>query len=479
MKKVGIGGTPRTVSTRHRRVLLTLASDTGSQAVTLALLIGILAVTRSPVELIAETSLALVLVRFLIERFSRPRLVLTVRPIRKYLHQVFDTEIKFAVSVPALTFLLAWPLPHETVGVFLVANFVAQFAFLSLARSILLHLTEAGKPNDSEAARNRVIVVGTGEKGKAIADMILHSPELETAIYGFFDYHRTGLWRYRDLPLIGHPDRLERFAAENQLDAVVLAVEPEDMPHTAGLFAVAEKMGVTVSLIPDIYRPSIARAVPASLNGTPTVAYRAVPENRMALAAKNLMDKIGAVVGLMIAAPIMIAAAIAIKVESRGPVFFKQRRSGINGRPFPLFKFRTMCDGAEHKRDQLSDLNEMSGPVFKIRNDPRVTRVGRFLRKYSIDEIPQFFNVLRGEMSLVGPRPPLPSEVAKFEPWQRRKLSVRPGLTCIWQVNGRNQIDFEDWMKLDLEYIDNWSLWLDTKILARTFPTVIKGNGAA
>jgi lipopolysaccharide/colanic/teichoic acid biosynthesis glycosyltransferase len=173
----------------------------------------------------------------------------------------------------------------------------------------------------------------------------------------------------------------------------------------------------------------------------------------------------------------MIAAAIAIKIDSRGPVFFKQTRSGINGKTFKLWKFRTMENDAEKKKAELLEKNEMSGPVFKISDDPRVTKVGRFLRKYSIDEFPQFLNVLRGDMSLVGPRPALPSEVAGFEPWQHRKLSVKPGLTCLWQADGRNSIDFEDWMKMDLKYIDNWSLWEDTKIIARTIPTVLKGSG--
>mgnify|MGYP000896892858 CR=1 FL=1 len=240
-----------------------------------------------------------------------------------------------------------------------------------------------------------------------------------------------------------------------------------------------DALPISVSLMPDLYHTNIARAVPSSLNGTPTVAYRRVPENLVALGFKHLVDKTGAVIGILLAAPIMITAAIAIKLESRGPVFFKQTRSGANGRPFPLYKFRTMTADAERHKESLRDLNEMSGPVFKIKQDPRVTRVGRVLRKYSIDEIPQFFNILRGEMSLVGPRPPLPSEVANYEPWQRRKLAVKPGLTCIWQVSGRNQIDFEDWMRLDLEYIDNWSLWLDARILAKTVPTVLKGEGAS
>jgi lipopolysaccharide/colanic/teichoic acid biosynthesis glycosyltransferase len=173
----------------------------------------------------------------------------------------------------------------------------------------------------------------------------------------------------------------------------------------------------------------------------------------------------------------MLATSLLIKLESKGPVLFKQVRAGENGKNFHLYKFRTMCIDAEDKKAALSTRNEMSGPVFKIREDPRVTTIGRLLRKFSIDELPQFVNVLKGEMSLVGPRPPLPSEVSGYQPWQHRKLSVKPGVTCLWQINGRNQVDFDEWMRLDLEYIDNWSLALDTKILLKTLPAVLKGTG--
>jgi exopolysaccharide biosynthesis polyprenyl glycosylphosphotransferase len=171
--------------------------------------------------------------------------------------------------------------------------------------------------------------------------------------------------------------------------------------------------------------------------------------------------------------------AVVLKLTSKGPVFFRQERVGMNGRRFTFFKFRSMVVDADRRKDELKHLNEMDGPVFKIKNDPRVTRVGRFLRKFSLDELPQMWNVLKGDMSLVGPRPPVPSEVEKYEFWARRRLSIRPGLTCLWQISGRNSINFQQWMELDLQYIDNWTLGLDFKILLKTVPAVLGGRGAS
>jgi exopolysaccharide biosynthesis polyprenyl glycosylphosphotransferase len=195
-------------------------------------------------------------------------------------------------------------------------------------------------------------------------------------------------------------------------------------------------------------------------------------------AGKRALDLVGASVALMLSAPVLLVAALLIKLESRGPVIYCSKRVGRGGRPFTFFKLRSMVNDADQMRHRLSHLNECDGPVFKISRDPRVTRIGRILRRTSIDEIPQFVNVLRGEMSLVGPRPPIPEEVAKYEPWQMRRLDVQPGITCLWQISGRSRIGFQEWMRLDLEYIRNRSLVLDLKILMRTVPAVLSREGA-
>ncbi|MEI6083518.1 MAG: sugar transferase [Verrucomicrobiota bacterium] len=240
-----------------------------------------------------------------------------------------------------------------------------------------------------------------------------------------------------------------------------------------------ETEGVEAWLIADFVKTSIARATIDEFAGKPVLMFRSAPDISWQLVGKRLLDILGSVVGLLILGPlVMLPAALAIRFSSPGPVLFRQKRSGLHGRQFTMYKFRSMVDDAEMLRVELEVFNEASGPVFKMRQDPRVTPLGRFIRHTSIDELPQLWNVFNGDMSLVGPRPPIPSEVLKYDPWHRRRLSMKPGLTCLWQVRGRSSIGFEQWMKLDLEYIDHWSLWLDVKILLRTLPVVFGGFGA-
>jgi exopolysaccharide biosynthesis polyprenyl glycosylphosphotransferase len=196
-------------------------------------------------------------------------------------------------------------------------------------------------------------------------------------------------------------------------------------------------------------------------------------------ACKRLFDIIASFSALVLLSPLLLIVAASIRLTSRGPIFFRQPRVGRHGRPFRMLKFRSMVVNAEELKASLMAQNEQAGPVFKMRRDPRITRVGRFIRKFSIDELPQLLNILRGEMSIVGPRPPVPSEVARYEAWQRRRLSVRPGLTCVWQVSGRNEISFEEWMYLDMQYIDHWSLAQDFQLILKTVPVVLTGRGAS
>jgi exopolysaccharide biosynthesis polyprenyl glycosylphosphotransferase len=244
--------------------------------------------------------------------------------------------------------------------------------------------------------------------------------------------------------------------------------------------AACETEGVEAWVAADFVRASIARPTYDALGGLPMLVFRVTPDLSWALLLKNAMDRIGALVGLLGLMPLLLAIAVGIKLTSPGPVLFKQRRAGRHGRPFTMYKFRSMRTGAEMEQEELKAFNQMTGPVFKVENDPRITRFGRWLRKTSLDEFPQLFNVLLGQMSLVGPRPLPLYEVDNFElTAHRRRLSMKPGLTCLWQISGRNNVrDFKDWVKLDVQYIDNWSLGLDLSILLRTVPVVLFGIGA-
>ena len=261
---------------------------------------------------------------------------------------------------------------------------------------------------------------------------------------------------------------------------VILSAKHTYFEQVEYVIRACELEGVEVWLIADFFATQISRTSFDELLDRPLLVFRTTPEASWQSVIKHVMDLVGAFILLIVLSPLFLLIAIAIKLTSPGPVFFQQQRSGQNGAPFTLYKFRTMITNAEQLKHELAALNEMSGPVFKVTNDPRITRIGKWLRRYSLDELPQLFNVLRGEMSLVGPRPLPVDEVRRFSDLaHRRRLSVKPGITCLWQISGRNQIkDFKDWVRLDLEYIDNWSLWLDLSILLRTIPAVFAATGA-
>ena len=274
--------------------------------------------------------------------------------------------------------------------------------------------------------------------------------------------------------------QLVQMLHEHSINGVIISARHTYFEQVETAIKTCELEGIEAWLVADFFGTQISRARFDELLGFPLLVFRTTPETSWQGVAKQLMDFIGALFLLIALSWLFVILAILIKLTSPGPVFFRQQRSGLNGAPFTLYKFRTMVTNAEQFKHELAAMNEMSGPVFKVTNDPRVTPIGKWLRRYSLDELPQLYNVLRTEMSLVGPRPLPVDEVKRFENLaHRRRLSVKPGLTCLWQISGRNQIsDFRDWVRLDLEYIDNWSLWLDLKILIRTIPAVLIGTGA-
>jgi len=275
-------------------------------------------------------------------------------------------------------------------------------------------------------------------------------------------------------------ERLITMLHEHSVNGVILSAKHSYFEQVETVIRACEIEGVETWLVAEFFKTQISRTSLDDFYGRPVLVFRTTPEISWQSVLKQLLDRIGAVLLLVLLSPVFLVLGILIKMGTPGPVLFRQKRSGLNGQPFTIFKFRTMVTNAEQFQHELAAMNEMTGPVFKVSNDPRVTSIGRFLRRSSLDELPQLLNVLRGEMSLVGPRPLPVAEVKRFNDLaHRRRLSVKPGITCLWQVSGRNNVsDFRDWVRLDLEYIDNWSLWLDLKILWRTVPVVLSGVGA-
>jgi exopolysaccharide biosynthesis polyprenyl glycosylphosphotransferase len=267
---------------------------------------------------------------------------------------------------------------------------------------------------------------------------------------------------------------------EHSINGVILSAKHTYFGQVEQVIQLCELEGVEVWLVADFFKTQISRTSLDDLFGRPVLVFRSTPDLSWEAFFKQLIDYVGAGLALLVLGIPLLLTALLIKLTSKGPVLFRQQRSGLNGRPFTMYKFRSMVTNAEQLKQELSVLNEMSGPVFKVTNDPRVTKTGRWLRKMSIDEFPQLINILKGEMSLVGPRPLPVDEVKRFDELaHRRRLSVKPGLTCLWQISGRNNVkDFKEWVRLDLEYIDNWSIWLDLKILWLTIPVVLFQKGA-
>lgn len=325
----------------------------------------------------------------------------------------------------------------------------------------------------------RVLIVGTGRRAARFMSRIESHPEWGFKISGVInDEPVRNISKVRNVEVVGFLNDLPDILHARAIDEVIFIVPRSRLGHIQEAIYACETAGVRATVAVDLFEAKIAKAHYTDIDGVPLLTFETTFAQEWQLFLKRAIDIIASIFGIIILSPILLLVGLLIKATSRGPVFFAQKRTGLNGRKFILYKFRTMHEGAHKKLSEVEELNEMAGPIFKIKNDPRVTPLGKVLRKFSIDEFPQLFNVLAGTMSLVGVRPPLPIEVTQYKPWQRRRLSMRPGLTCLWQISGRNRIDFDEWMKLDLEYLDNWSLWLDFKILMKTIPVVLFGIGA-
>lgn len=336
---------------------------------------------------------------------------------------------------------------------------------------LMLRLTKKNLKN--------AILIGDSAHINKLNDILKNNLHLGIDVVGFMTLDGNNSVKDETLKYLGETPALRRQAHRYPVDLVIVGFPEERRPRIEEILVTCEEEGIEAWVAADVFHLMIAKTTIDELEGTPFLVFRTTPSMSYQLLLKRLMDIVISIILLIVLLPIFLIIIIVIRLDSPGPAVFKQRRVGLRGRRFIMLKFRTMVTDAEQRRDELKRLNIMKGPVFKVKNDPRVTPVGRFLRKSSLDEFPQLWNVLRGNMSLVGPRPPVPTEVSHYKGWQRRRLSMKPGLTCLWQISGRSEItDFDEWARLDLQYIDNWSLWIDIMILFKTIPVVLFGKGA-
>lgn len=396
---------------------------------------------------------------------------------RSWMDQVYritNSTTKVTVLMLAITFVFR---PRYYSRVMLIEVGLLTILLLALVRAVeaglMAYLRRKG------VGIKRAVIVGAGEVGRTVMRTIVARPDLGYRVIGFVDDNPekgyTDIGRFKAL---GPLENLPRVLAEEKPDEVIITLPWMYHRKIMALVRECERHNVRARIVPDIFQMSLTQVNLEDLGGVPLIGVREVSISKGALLVKRIVDVTIAALGLVLAAPLMALIALAIRLDSPGPIIFRQTRVGLRGRLFEMYKFRSMHVGAEEQQDMLADLNEADGPIFKIRDDPRLTRVGRIIRRLSLDELPQLVNVLRGEMSLVGPRPPIPSEVEKYQEWHKKRLEAPPGMTGLWQVSGRSRLPFDEMVLLDIYYIENWSLWLDFKILMRTIPKVLLGEGA-
>ncbi|MDY6862348.1 MAG: sugar transferase [Thermodesulfobacteriota bacterium] len=400
--------------------------------------------------------------------------------------RIFRNMVK-AVSTATLIMILCMYIFKMTdvsrimIGIFYFLDIILLAFGKGIVYKILTHYRKKGFN-----FRN-ILIIGSKGRAKDVIDILGDHLGKGYKILGCLEVNKDYIGKEvkKGIKVIGTIDNLERLLWEEVLDELIFAMPMRKIEGSDEYIAMAEEIGISVRIIPDwqihklMYRPGIATMQFEQFLGMPTLTLTTTTIKKGDLLIKSAFDYIFAGIAVLLLTPLFLLISFAIKLSSRGPIFYRQERCGLNGRKFMVYKFRTMVADAEERQENLETLNESDGPVFKIRKDPRIIPfVGGFLRKSSMDELPQLINVLRGEMSLVGPRPPIPSEVEKYGMWQRRRLSMKPGLTCLWQTTSkRNEVTFDQWMGMDLEYIDKWSLGLDFKILWKTVRVVLMCGG--
>ncbi|MCR9246260.1 MAG: sugar transferase [bacterium] len=360
-------------------------------------------------------------------------------------------------------------LQHPSLSIWLVLLY--GFGLLLLVRLVLI-----GSPLTAANGRPRALVIGASESARALTTGRQASRNMQ--FVGFVPFAADDAQQMPHLKQTGSIDDIEGALAGSRSDvALVCPTDRSTTGEVHRVFRSCDQAGIGIHYFPPFLDLEHLRVGLTWNDNRQGLALQTTSNQTVSQLLKRAIDVVGATVGILALLPVIIACAVGVKLTSKGPVFFRQQRVGKGGEVFTCLKFRTMRVGAQSQQELLRSASVQDGPAFKIPDDPRITSIGRFLRKFSLDELPQLINVLVGDMSLVGPRPPIPSEVEKYSWWQRRRISVKPGLTCVWQVWGRNRVSFKRWVEMDLFYIDNWSLWMDLKLIAHTFRAVLKGTG--
>jgi exopolysaccharide biosynthesis polyprenyl glycosylphosphotransferase len=405
--------------------------------------------------------------------------------LKRNLSKILRDMLKGVTTGVIILMTLLFMIKLEKMSRIYIAIFYINIVVLmTISKSIIYQILK--NYENREYNISNILIVGSRERARNVIEIIRSSPKKDN-IMGCLeiDPKRVGKKIAGGVPVIGTMEDLKDTILTKVVDEIIFAMPLQYIENIDKYLLLIEEVGILVRIIPDwhihslLYKPKVASIVFDDFHGLPTMLFTPTTTLQRDLFLKNLFDYSLTVTALILLLPFFLLIGLMIKCISWGPVFFKQERVGLNGRKFMLYKFRTMVPDAEKRLEELKHLNEADGPVFKIKKDPRIIPfIGTLLRKISLDELPQLINILKGEMSLIGPRPPIQSEVDRYDIWQRRRLSMKPGLTCIWQISpNRNDIDFNTWMEMDLEYIDNWSLLLDAKLFLKTILVVFMGHG--
>jgi exopolysaccharide biosynthesis polyprenyl glycosylphosphotransferase len=410
-------------------------------------------------------------------QYTRPE---TFGPMATAGHTTKQTIWFGLVILAAIYLMKLGDVSRLFVGLFIITNYILQMIYRLAAYRM------RGFLRSGISQPQNFLIVGTGAKALEVLRSVEKNSETGDRVIGLvYEGEDAGAiaapMRASDgteYPLYGLKE-IQRLLEEHIVDEILFAVAKQRMEKLEDLFLLCEEQGVRTRVLVDFFPHFRSEITLDRLDDLPLLTFSTTPANEYLLFVKRGFDLLLSAFLIVLLSPVFLVIALLIRLTSKGPAIFRQTRCGLAGRRFTFCKFRSMVLDAEQDRNFLEHLNEMDGPVFKIKDDPRVTTFGRFLRKTSLDELPQLFNIFKGDMSFVGPRPPLPEEVLRYEKWQRRRLRMKPGLTCLWILEGRNQLTFSRWMKLDMEYIDHWSLGLDFKIILRTIPRVLTGRGAS